>query len=122
MGHRFTGANSKLNITHQRPSRVALTDESVVSAFIGWTTEAIEQQPLNDDAKVVVDALIAGHHKDYDYVAFSVLRLSGFLLWVEQASEYCAPSEVAGKVVTAFTDFRDQLDRYQSQIRNYWFQ
>jgi len=121
MAHKFTGAT--IVMKHKYPSRTVYSDRGVIDAFVGWTAEAIENCPMNDDAKVIVDALIASQGSThFDYSGFTVLRIDGFLNWVTLASEYCAPGEVASKLVTTLTDYRDQLDRYQSQIRNYWFQ
>jgi hypothetical protein len=121
MAHRFTGAN--IVFKHQHPQRTVYSDREALNAFVGWAAEAIETRPMNEDAKAIVDALIASQGSThYDYIEFTVVRIDGFLDWVTLASEHHVPDEKASKMVTTLTDYRDQLDRYQSQVRNYWLQ
>lgn len=115
---RFTGANVVLK--HQYPPRVVYSDREALAAFIGWIAEAIEICPLSEDTKVVVDALIAGQQHHFDYTGFTVARIDKFLEWFRLASEHHAPDEKASKQVTTLSSYRDQLDCYQSQFRNYW--
>jgi hypothetical protein len=121
MAHKFTGAN--IVFKHQRPQRTVYSDREALNAFVGWTAEAIETCPMNEDAKAIVDALIASQGSThFDYNEFTVLRIDGFLDWVTLASEHGAPDEKASRMITILTDYREQLDLYQNQIRNYWYQ
>ena len=121
MAHKFTGVN--IVMKHKYPSRTIYSDKESLGAFVGWAAEAIETCPLSEDAKVVVDALIASQGSThFDYSGFTVVRIDGFLQWVRMAEEHHALDEKASKMVTTLADYRNQLDLYQSQIRNYWFQ
>jgi len=121
MAHKFTGAN--IVMKHKYPSRTVYSDREIIAAFVGWTAESIENCPINEDAKAIVDALIASQGSThFDYSGFTVLRIDGFLQWVRLAEERHTLDEKASKMVTTLIDYRDQLDCYQSQIRNYWFQ
>jgi hypothetical protein len=121
MAHKFTGAN--IVMKHKYPSRTIYSDKEALGTFVGWTAEVIEHSPMNKDAKVVVDALIASQGSThFDYSGFTVAYIDGFLQWVRLAEEHHALDEKAIKMVTTLADYRNQLDLYQSQIRNYWFQ
>ena len=125
MGSKATRSFTKqaeMSISYQQPAPVMLSNRKALTEFIGWAAEAIEHCPLNDDAKAVVDRLIEDQQKPLgDYIALSVKRLSGFAQWIEEA-ERCHPmSDEARKTTGTLASYCDHLDRYQSQLRNYWF-